>query len=106
MNAHTSHHHRQQQASRYLTVALVLTLAFAAIEAVAGWWSGSLALLGDAGHMVTDAFARETTGSGERLVTALKHLAADSLQNLTPHPLYVRLHHSHPPLMKRIEALR
>jgi cobalt-zinc-cadmium efflux system protein len=57
MNAHTSHHHRQQQASRYLTVALVLTLGFAAIEAVAGWWSGSLALLGDAGHMVTDAFA-------------------------------------------------
>jgi len=57
MNAHTSHQHRQQQASRYLTVALVLTLAFAAIEAAAGWWSGSLALLGDAGHMVTDAFA-------------------------------------------------
>ncbi len=57
MNAHTSHHHRQQQASRYLTVALVLTLGFAAIEAVTGWWSGSLALLGDAGHMVTDTFA-------------------------------------------------
>lgn len=35
----------------------MLTLAFAAVEAVAGWWSGSLALLGDAGHMVTDAFS-------------------------------------------------
>ncbi len=53
-----------------------------------------------------DAFARSTTGSGERLVSALKHLAADSLQNLTPHPLYVKLHYSHPPLMQRIAALR
>jgi STE24 endopeptidase len=53
-----------------------------------------------------DTFARETTGMGEHLITALKHLAADSLQNLTPHPLYVKLHYSHPPLIKRIEALR
>jgi STE24 endopeptidase len=53
-----------------------------------------------------DAFARETTGSGERLASALKGLAADSLQNLTPHPLYVKLHYSHPPLLARIEALR
>lgn len=35
----------------------MLTLGFGVIEAVAGWWSGSLALLGDAGHMVTDAMA-------------------------------------------------
>jgi len=34
-----------------------LTLSFAAVEAVAGWWAGSLALLGDAGHMVSDATA-------------------------------------------------
>ncbi len=33
----------------------MLTLGFAAVEAIAGWWSGSLALLGDAGHMLTDA---------------------------------------------------
>ena len=35
----------------------MLTLGFAVVEALAGWWSGSLALLGDAGHMVTDATA-------------------------------------------------
>ncbi len=40
-----------------LTVAVALTLGFAVIEALAGWWSGSLALLGDAGHMVTDSTA-------------------------------------------------
>jgi cobalt-zinc-cadmium efflux system protein len=42
---------------RALAAALLLTLAFAVVEALAGWWSGSLALLGDAGHMLTDAVA-------------------------------------------------
>jgi cobalt-zinc-cadmium efflux system protein len=34
-----------------------LTLGFAGVEAATGWWSSSLALLSDAGHMVTDAAA-------------------------------------------------
>jgi len=38
-----------------LKLALALTLGYAAIEALAGWWSGSLALLSDAGHMVSDS---------------------------------------------------
>ena len=37
--------------------ALLLTVGMAVIELVAGWLSGSLALLADAGHMVTDAAA-------------------------------------------------
>jgi STE24 endopeptidase len=53
-----------------------------------------------------DAWARATTGAGEPLVSALKRLSADSLSNLTPHPLYVALHHSHPPLIERVRALR
>jgi len=53
-----------------------------------------------------DRFARETTGTPERLITALKRLSAESLANLTPHPFYVLLHHSHPPLLERIRALR
>lgn len=53
-----------------------------------------------------DRFAVETTGAGERLATALKRLSADSLSHLTPHPLYVALHYSHPPLLARIQALR
>lgn len=40
-----------------MTWALVLTVLFALIEAVGGWWSGSLALLSDAGHMLTDGLA-------------------------------------------------
>src|SRR3970040_287799 len=44
-------------AARTRAIAVIVTLAFAAVEALAGWWSGSLALLGDAGHMLTDAVA-------------------------------------------------
>jgi cobalt-zinc-cadmium efflux system protein len=40
---------------RVLCTALALTAAFAVIEAIGGWLAGSLALISDAGHMVTDA---------------------------------------------------
>ena len=42
---------------RRLLIALGLTWAFAVVEAIAGWRGGSLALLADAGHMVTDGAA-------------------------------------------------
>lgn len=42
---------------RALTVALVLNGAFLLIEAGVGWWSGSLALLSDAAHMLSDVAA-------------------------------------------------
>src|SRR4051812_34142787 len=35
----------------------ILTVAFAIVEALGGWWTGSLALLSDAGHMLTDGAA-------------------------------------------------
>ncbi len=53
-----------------------------------------------------DRFARDTTGAADPLVSALKRLSADNLANLTPHPLYVKLHHSHPPLLERVRALQ
>ena len=53
------HHHgagtSHEGARAALVLALVLTAGYAAVEAVAGWWSGSLALLSDAGHMLTDS---------------------------------------------------
>jgi STE24 endopeptidase len=53
-----------------------------------------------------DAFAAQTTGDAEALVSGLKKLSTDSLSNLTPHPFYVRLHYTHPPLLARVAALR
>jgi STE24 endopeptidase len=52
-----------------------------------------------------DAFAAETTGSGERLASALARLSADALANLTPHWLHVVLNHSHPPVRERVRTL-
>lgn len=43
--------------SRYLGAALVLILAFMAVEVVVGVIASSLALISDAGHMLTDAAA-------------------------------------------------
>jgi STE24 endopeptidase len=39
------------------------------------------------------------------LSDALKKLSVNNLSNLRPHPLYVFFHYSHPPLLKRLEAL-
>lgn len=54
---HDHDHHHPAPTGRLLVLALGLTLGFAVVEAVAGWWAGSLALLGDAGHMLTDSLA-------------------------------------------------
>jgi STE24 endopeptidase len=53
-----------------------------------------------------DRFAAETTNESENMISALKKLSRDNLSNLTPHPFYVFLNYSHPPVLKRIEAIR
>lgn len=52
-----------------------------------------------------DDFAKNTYGA-EPLITSLKKLSKNSLSNLTPHPAYVFMHYSHPPLIERINNLR
>ena len=39
------------------------------------------------------------------LQQALKKLSVKNLSNLTPHPWYVFVHYSHPPLLQRLEAI-
>ena len=57
-HSHGHGHSHGEGASRFaLLFALCLTAGYAIIEALAGWWAGSLALLGDAGHMLTDSLA-------------------------------------------------
>lgn len=53
-----------------------------------------------------DRFAADTTGRPEEMVNVLKKLSRDNLSNLTPHPFYVLLNYSHPPVLQRIKAIR
>ena len=68
-------------------------------------------ILGVVGNIISrkneyeaDNFAATTFG-GRPLKDALKRLSVDNLSNLYPHPAYVFFHYSHPPLLKRLEAM-
>ena len=52
-----------------------------------------------------DNYAKKTFAS-EPLISSLKKLSKNSLSNLTPHFLYVFIHHSHPTLINRIKNLK
>jgi cobalt-zinc-cadmium efflux system protein len=54
---HHEHPHAHAHTGDALRLAAALTIAFAVVEALGGWWTGSLALLSDAGHMITDGAA-------------------------------------------------
>jgi len=53
-----------------------------------------------------DDWAIATIADGENLVSGLKKLAAKNLANLSPHPMFVMLNYSHPPLLDRIKSMR
>lgn len=52
-----------------------------------------------------DDYAKENF-NGNDLTSALKKLSKNSLGNLTPHPLYVKIHYSHPTLLQRFLNLK
>lgn len=51
-----------------------------------------------------DEFARKTY-DGNMLAEALKKLSVNNLSNMTPHPAYVFVNYSHPPVLKRLAKL-
>ncbi len=51
-----------------------------------------------------DAFAAKE-GYGQLLIDALKKLSQESLADINPHPVKVKLHYSHPTLSQRIDAI-
>lgn len=54
---HAAHGHHASGSRRRLRLVLVLTALYMVAEALGGWWTGSLALMADAGHMLTDVAA-------------------------------------------------
>jgi STE24 endopeptidase len=53
-----------------------------------------------------DRFSVETTQDPGAMIHALKKLSVHNLSNLLPHPFYVFLNYSHPPVLQRIEAIQ
>lgn len=45
-------------------------------------------------------------GAREHMYSALKKLSVESLSNLNPHPVYVAVHYSHPPILDRLANLK
>ena len=68
--------------------------------------SVGIGFLTRAHELDADRFAVETTRHASAMIDALKKLSRGNLSNPSPHPLVVALHHSHPPVVRRIEAIR
>jgi len=77
-HGHSEHHHVESThgAEKSLKVAILLTAVFFVVEVIGGLTSGSLSLLGDAGHMFRDVFALvlslSALGIAKRLPTETK----------------------------------
>lgn len=56
-NGHNNHHHGHRQGESRLVIALILTCMYMVVETVGGFVFNSLALLADAGHMLSDVVA-------------------------------------------------
>ena len=55
-------------------------------------------------EFAADAFAAHAT-SAQPTMNVLRILAQENLANLNPHPLYVLLHYTHPPIPERLRAI-
>jgi STE24 endopeptidase len=89
-----------QQQAIHLNL-IVFGILYSPLSGITGLF---MSMLSRKNEFEADAYAR-LNFNGEALGHALKKLSVDSLSNLFPHPLYVFFHYSHPPLLKRLEAL-
>ncbi|MBI2023404.1 M48 family metallopeptidase [Candidatus Giovannonibacteria bacterium] len=53
-----------------------------------------------------DEYSIRKVGLADEMISCLKKLGKDTLSNLTPHPLYVFMHYSHPAPLARFEAIK
>ncbi|MCF8230133.1 MAG: M48 family metallopeptidase [Bacteroidales bacterium] len=81
---------------------LAFGLLYSPISLLLGWLMN---MVSRKNEYAADHFAGNKY-KAEALIIALKKLSVDNLSNLRPHPLYVAFYYSHPPLLKRIGALK
>lgn len=79
------HAHEHAPDERRLLLALSLTGSFMVVEVIGGLWSGSLALLADAGHMFTDTVSLTLAW----LAARLSRRPADALRTYGYHRLQI-----------------
>jgi STE24 endopeptidase len=80
---------------------IAFALIFSPVSTLLGLATG---ILSRKNEYAADAFAAQYSDA-EKLASALIRLSVKNLSNLTPHPLYVFFHYSHPPLLDRLRAL-
>ena len=81
---------------------IVFGILYTPISAITGFFMSALSRKHE---YEADNYAAENY-EGESLISSLKKLSKNSLSNLTPHPLYVKLNYSHPTLLQRVENLK
>jgi STE24 endopeptidase len=90
------------QSSFHISI-LAFFLLFSPISLILGLIDNALSRRNE---FEADRFAVETyPAASEHLGDALKKISTDSLANLTPHPWYVLVHYTHPPILQRLEKL-
>lgn len=80
---------------------IAFALLFSPISRLTGM---GMNILSRKNEFEADAYAAQTYAP-EPLQESLKKLSVTSLSNLNPHPWYVFMYYSHPPLIQRLEAL-
>jgi STE24 endopeptidase len=81
--------------------ALAFFLLFSPVSTLIGLLNNALSRRNE---YDADDFAKETY-DGNAISTALKKIGTDSLANLSPHPLYVAVNYTHPPMLERLRNL-
>jgi STE24 endopeptidase len=81
---------------------IAFTILYSPISEITGFFMN---MLSRKFEYQADDFAK-LNFNAESLISALKKLSKNSLSNLTPHWLYVKIHYSHPSLYQRIKNLK
>jgi len=83
---------------------LAFFLLFSPISTLMGLVNNSFSRRNE--YQADDYSIQTYPGAREHMYNALKKLSRESLSNLNPHPIYVAVHYSHPPILQRLANLK
>ena len=81
---------------------IAFALLYTPVSTITGIFMNSLSRKNE---YQADAYATRTFND-IHMINALKKLSVDNRSNLSPHPAYVYVHFSHPPILDRISAIK